>query len=418
MKLSAKYIRVNGVAIIIVVLFSSIGYYFFIRQAFNLQLNKDLHIEEMEILDFVHENHSLPETKNYNDQQEDFIPSGYQIVRSISDTTFFNANKHENISYRQLVFPLHINGIYYHAIVRKSRVETEDLIQMILTSTLVMVLTLLLSLILVNRFLLNKLWKPFQSTLQHLKNFNLTGRHSITLAATDIDEFRDLNNAVQIMINRVNQDYAEVKSFTENASHEIQTPLAIVKSKLELLSQSDSLGEENMGSIQTIFDATNRLSRLNQSLILLTKIDNQQFRENESVDLDAVFNKILFNYEELIEAKNITLKKNATGSSNHVMNETLAETMISNLITNAIKHNIDGGTIEIILNPETLTIINTGVHLETNPSELFERFKKGRVTSESLGLGLSIVKRICERYAYQVKYEYKKSLHSITIIFH
>ena len=212
----------------------------------------------------------------------------------------------------------------------------------------------------------------------------------------------------------MSRDYEEIKSFTENASHEIQTPLSIIKSRLELLSQSD-LSEDQMNTIQSVYEATNRLSKLNQSLILLTKIDNQQFSESEEVNMSILINKHLSNYEELISAKLITIKKNIRDNVKININETLAEILVSNLITNAIKHNIDKGVIEIILTGHQISISNTGIPLQSESSELFERFKKDKVSSESLGLGLSIVKKICERYGFTVTYHYSDLLHTVSI---
>jgi len=283
--------------------------------------------------------------------------------------------------------------------------------------TLGILFILLVALFLINRLFLNNLWKPFNTTLQQIKQFNLSGKEKLHLEQSNISEFTELNNAVTIMTNRVSQDYDEIKNFTENASHEIQTPLAIIKSKLELLSQSENLKEEQMNTIQSVYEATNRLSKLNQSLILLTKIDNQQFKESEEVNISILINKHLSNYEELIAAKLITIKKNIDDNVKMNMNETLAEILISNLITNAIKHNIDNGIIEITLTNNYFSISNTGIPLQSDPSELFERFKKDTVSSESLGLGLSIVKKISERYGYEINYHYSDTLHTTSIKF-
>jgi signal transduction histidine kinase len=418
MKLLSKYNRVNVVTTIIVLLLSGICYYYFIRAALIHQLDKGLTVEEREIKDFVKENNLLPEPYDYKDEQVEFLPAaGVKINRRFSSVDIFSKAHHEDIAYRQLEFLIAADGRDYKVVVRKSQVESEDLIQLIFTITLVMVLILLVSLFLINRFLLSKLWKPFNSTLTQIKQFNLSGKNKMHLEKSDIDEFTELNQAVSIMTSRVSQDFNEIKNFTENASHEIQTPLAIIKSKLELLSQSESLKEEQMNMIQSVYEATNRLSKLNQSLILLTKIDNQQFRESEQVNISILINKHLSNYEELIAAKLITIKKNIEDRVKMNMNETLAEILISNLITNAIKHNIDKGIIEIILTNNRFSISNTGIPLECDPAELFERFKKDKVSSESLGLGLSIVKKICEKYDYRINYNYSDSLHTTSINF-
>lgn len=416
MKLLSKYNRVNLIATIIVLFVSAICYYFLIQSVLITQLDKDLKVEELEIKDFIKENNRLPDPTNYKDEQEEFIPSGNQKAdRRYTSVDIFNKEHHEDVSYRQLQFPVLIAANQYKILIRKSQEETDDLIQLIVIITLGILVILLVTLFLINRFLLNKLWKPFNSTLQQIKQFNLSGKEKVQLEQSDINEFTELNDAVRIMTGRVSRDYDEIKSFTENASHEIQTPLAIIKSKLELLSQSENLKEDQMNSIQSVYEATNRLSKLNQSLILLTKIDNQQFRESEEVNISSLINKHLNNYEELIAAKFISIKKNIEDNVKMNMNEALAEILISNLITNAIKHNIDKGIIEITLTNNHLLISNTGLPLKIDPSELFERFKKDKVSSESLGLGLSIVKKICERYSYGIKYIYSDTLHTITI---
>ena len=417
MKLITKYNRTNVVATIVVLLLSGICYYFFIRAVLLHQLDKDLKVEEREIIDYVKENDRLPEPTNYKNEQEEFLPAQNSVQRRFSSVTQFDKGHNEDISYRQIEFPLTAHGMAYRIVVRKSQAETEDLIQLILTITLGMVLLLLFTLFLVNRFLLNKLWKPFNSTLRQMKKFNVTGKETVDLEPTDINEFKELNEAVHMMTGRAVRDYGEIKGFTENASHEIQTPLAIIKSKLELLSQSEILKEEQMNILQSVSEAVNRLSKLNQSLILLTKIDNRQFTETEKVDMSSLVNKQVIHYEELVSAKRILLTKNIEDNIKITMNESLAETLVSNLLTNAIKHNVENGTINISLQPRQLAITNTGLPLDGDPAHLFGRFKKNKVSSESLGLGLSIVKKISERYHFTIQYQYASGIHTTTLDF-
>ena len=181
--------------------------------------------------------------------------------------------------------------------------------------------------------------------------------------------------------------------------------------------QSESFTELQMQDIQVIQDETRRLSKLNQSLLLLTKIDNQQFQETEPVDLGIIITKRLDNYEELIASKEISLTRNIKSPFILLMNEILAEVLVSNLITNAIKHNTKNGSIHITLQEKQLAVSNTGSPLTTDPDILFERFKKDKAGSTSLGLGLSIVKKICDQYNFTVRYDSTKSIHTLTILF-
>nr|MDQ6902902.1 sensor histidine kinase [Bacteroidota bacterium] len=310
MKLLAKYNRVNVAATILVLLLSSIIYYFFIEAALVHQLDKSLVVEEHEISDYVKEKGQLPEPSYDKDEQETFSASNAIINRKFSSINLFDSVHNEQILYRQLEFPLNVKTTLYKIEIRKSQEETEDLVQLILKITLVIVLVLFSTLFIINRFVLNKLWKPFNSTLEKIKQFNVSETKDVKLEATNINEFTELNEAVSAMTKRASHDYDEIKNFTENASHEIQTPLAIISSKLELLSQSENLLEDQMNIIQTISETTNRLSRLNQSLILLAKIDNLQFKETEQVDISFIIEHFINNYEELVLAKEITLTKN------------------------------------------------------------------------------------------------------------
>ena len=417
-KLLSKYNRVNIAATIVVLLISGVLYYFFIKTVLIHQLDKNLKVEENEITDYIHENNLLPEPSYSKDEQEFYTPAtNEKIIRKFSSLEIYNKEHHENISYRQLEFPVTINGKIYKADVRKSQAETEDIIKLILKITLAIVLLLLVTLFIINRFVLNKLWKPFNSTLQQIKQFNISGDDNVHLEETNIIEFAELNDAVNIMTKKASRDYKEIKSFTENASHEIQTPLAIIRSKLELLSQSESLKEEQMNAIQSISETTNRLSKLNQSLILLTKIDNRQFSETERINISVLIQQHLNNYEELFYAKEISITKNIEENVLMTMNETLAGILIVNLLTNSIKHNVEGGSVTIELTTNHLSVSNTGKELHKNPSIYFERFQKDSASNDSMGLGLSIVKKICETYGFNVTYSYENRQHIIDVNF-
>ncbi|HUZ57400.1 MAG TPA: HAMP domain-containing sensor histidine kinase [Hanamia sp.] len=418
MKLIAKYNRVNIPITIATLLISSIGFYFIIRYVLIHQLDKDLRIEKEEIIHYVKEKGTLPETSNYKDQQIEFYPATNDDFK----TKFLTENglgrqDGETRSYRKLEFSVTVNGNNYKAVVKKSLQETEDIIQMILVIVFSVIVLLLLVLFVANRFLLAKLWKPFNHTLEQLKQFNLSSKNIITLRDTDINEFKELNETALFMTQKVRSDYESLKKFTENASHEIQTPLAIIKNKMELLAQSENLEESQINLIQSINHAASRLSRMNQSLLLLTKIENRQFENKERIHFSYILNRLIDNLEELPATKNIRVIKNIANDFFIEMNEPLAEILISNLLINALKHNYQNGKIEIDLSGNTLTLKNTGPAPKIKTSELFERFKKESTSNESLGLGLSIVKMICDSYGFDVSYNFKEEMHVIKIIF-
>ena len=418
MKLLAKYNRVNIPITIAILLFSSVAYYFILHYVLVYQIDKDLEIEKQEILHYIKEKGILPETSDYKDQQIIFTPSNEVNLKTKFKTEdLYDKIEKEKESYRRLDFPLTIKGISYVATVRKSQQETEDILQLILLITFCVITFLLVILFIANRFLLGKLWKPFNNTLEQLKEFNLSGKNKIQLQSTDIDEFTALNKTVLLMTEKVSNDFELLKNFTENASHEIQTPLAIIQTKIELLAQSENLDEGQMNILQSLNEATTRLSKLNQSLLLLTKIENAQFVNTEQVNMSLLVLRYVENFEELAESKNIITTIKVDSDQYVEINETLAETLISNLIINAIKHNQINGSIGIILDGKLLTISNSGPIPKRGTIEFFERFKKDAESGDSLGLGLSIVKKICESYGFPISYNYTADRHVVTVQF-
>jgi signal transduction histidine kinase len=419
MKLLAKYNRVNIPITIATLLITGVGFYFIIHYVLVHQIDKDLRIEQQEIKHYIKEKKSLPEASNYKDQQIEFQPASDQFFKTkFSTEDKYNAVENEVESFRKLQFLISVNGQNYIAIVKKSQQETEDIIQLILIITFSVIIFLLLILFIANRFLLAKIWRPFNHILEQLKQFNLSSKNKIISQQTDIKEFRELNEAVLLMSEKVNKDYESLKNFTENASHEIQTPLAIIKNKIELLLQSENLDKTQINAIQSANDAASKLSKLNQSLLLLAKIENHQFENAEKVNFSKVINHCIENFEELAVIKNISIEKNIADHIFIEINDSLAEILASNIILNAIKHNIQNGNIKIELTAQSMMVSNTGEEPPENTDRFFERFKRNSSSGDSIGLGLAIVKTICDTYGFSVSYSYKEGIHLVKVDFH
>lgn len=417
MKLLSKYNRVNVPVMIGSLVVSSIAFYFILHFVLLNQLDKDLVIEEQEINEYVAHNQLLPRTSSYPDQVIAFYTVKAAPHRSFSSVNIYNKVKQEKELYRQLVFQVVVQDKLYAATVRKSQQESEDLLKLIVSITLAVILLLFLGIFTVNRFILRQLWRPFHTVMEQLKKFDISGKSELQFSTSDIDEFNVLNKTAKLLTNKVTSDYEALKSFTENASHEIQTPLAIIQMKLELLMQSENMAKDQVDIVVAIHEAADRLSRLNQSLLLLTKLDNSQFVESEKVVISLLMEKHLENVEELVMSKKIALSTFIETDVIVVMNRTLAEILISNLLANAIKHNYDDGKIDIILNNQNLIIRNTGREHYVNPEDLFKRFKKESSAPDSLGLGLAIIKKICDTYSYGISYDFTTPWHNISIDF-
>ena len=258
---------------------------------------------------------------------------------------------------------------------------------------------------------------PFYVTLNKLRNYKVEMHELLALSQTSITEFNDLNTSLQELTERTHQSYISQKEFTENASHEMQTPVAILQSKLELLMQTTPLSEEQAELMNDLADASRRMTRLNKSLVLLTKIENNQFADKENISLILYLEKFILQYQPQINEKQIVVEKEFTTEEVLYANASLIEVLISNLLGNAIRHNNVGGSIVIRLYPGELVIENTGRLTALDETKVFKRFQKESADSNSIGLGLEMVKKVCSIYQYSVTYTFINNLHRFTVCF-
>ena len=417
MKLLSKYYRVNITATIIVVLVSSVFYYFLIHQVLLEQLDDALQVEEQEITEHVKQNNSLPKPSYYHDQQVIFFELTGPVDRKFSTVKIYSNEEKEYITTRQLIFSIKVADKTYKVNILKSQEETEDLVKLILLITLIIVLLLLIILFLVNRFLLSRLWKPFNSTIDELKKFNLSGKEKPQLKDSSINEFKELNEAVTIMAGHVSREYNTLKVFTENASHEMQTPLAVINSKLDVLIQDESINEQQMNQLQGIYQALDRLSKLNYSLLLLTRIGNNQFTQTENIPLDKIVKEKLIQFEELTESRRLKVTTDITPAI-ICCNKELLDILLNNLLNNAIRYNLENGEIFILVSTNKLVIANSSPIPALDEKLVFQRFYRHNDTQqEGNGLGLSIVKQICSVAGFSIEYLYQDSRHQFHIHF-
>jgi signal transduction histidine kinase len=339
------------------------------------------------------------------------MPSGF------SDTLIFRPGEKEGEQFRRLIFDANLSGTIYKIEILRSVTDSDSLIDGIVQSASIILLLLLGGGAILNYFISKKVWKPFYGVLDIIKDYRPGGKSDLNLPKSGISEFSSLNKVIERLVTKVENDFVNLKQFTENASHEIQTPLAIIKTKSELLLQMEELDKEVVKGIVSINEAATRLSKLNQALLQLMKIDNRQYQESEEIDLSALLDKKLKRLNELVEMKNIKLRQNIDKNVLININVSLAEILLSNLLNNAIKHNVFGGEIDIRLKPNELAIKNTGEVLHVEPEKLFGRFVKESNSNESIGLGLSLVKQICETYNFAISYNYKDSMHELKVNF-
>ncbi len=319
--------------------------------------------------------------------------------------------------YRQLTSIETLQGKTYKIITRNSRVKQNEFVLAVTASVAAVIFLLIITVYLVNTYVAKKVWQPFYKNLETLKNYSFEESKPIELKDSKIQEFKELNNSLRKLTDKLRTDFNNLKEFTENASHEMQTPLAIMQSKLEFLMQSEQLAMDDKQTISTVYSATQRLSKLNKTLLILSKIENQQYSQKEEIQINYVVNNQLEIFEEFIANKNLTISKNLSLDVKVTANPLLFDMVVSNLISNAIKHNYANGSIEIQTNELFISVANTGRPTSISSEALFERFKKDSNSTESFGLGLAIVKKVCDVSGWDIKHSFSDNKHYFALYF-
>ncbi len=268
------------------------------------------------------------------------------------------------------------------------------------------------------RFITRKLWLPFDDTLKKTEQFNLAQDELPQFMETDISEFNRLNNSLKQLMERSREAFRIQKEFTENASHELQTPLAIIRGKLDLLMQ-ENMNEQQMKLVSDLYQLTMRMSHLSRNLLMLAKIDNAQYKTMEEVNVKDLLDESLPMYDVLLNGTTIQLRDERKRRKKIRANQPLLESLLKNLIVNAIRHSSAGGIIEIVLKDDRLVVTNTASDTEgaLDASMLFRRFRSGDVEKKGNGLGLAIVKSVCDFHGWEVGYDFNNGKHCFSVLF-
>lgn len=304
-----------------------------------------------------------------------------------------------------------IGDWYYSIKLRQSSFERADLALILALFLFILLLSAFAISYLITGKMNKSIWAQFEHNLGEIEKFSFHEKQNLNLIKTDIEEFDRLDKVVTDLTEKLRSDYFSLKEFTENASHEIQTPLSIVLLNLEEVLQQD-LNSETFQKVVSSINAIKRLSSLNQSLILLTKIENRQFKAEQLIILNDIVRRKISEFEPFFETKKLNVELHSEQDFKMIINEQLAELLIGNLLTNAVNHNIQGGRIHISIQENKLEIYNTGEENSLTDNTIFNRFAKSN--SKSFGLGLAIVKNICETYNLEIHY-HKNDFHCFII---
>lgn len=318
--------------------------------------------------------------------------------------------------FRGLKTNIKINNQNYILDIETNVEETEETVAYIAVVTLLFFLVLVIGFWTLNRRFSQKLWRPFQDTLQKLKSFQLNSQKQIQFQETDTIEFAELNATLGKLLQHSITTYKNQKEFTENASHELQTPLAVLKSKLDILLQSNDLTEKQYHIAEEMNKALIRSSRINKNLLLLAKIENSQFDSSEIISFDALLLQSMDGLQEHFKEKGISVGTAINPGITVRGNSGLTEVLINNLLINAIRHTPTGGTVRAKLSKSGFEVVNSGER-PLNPDMLFKRFSRMSADNSGSGLGLSIVREICRLHGWQVAYSFEENVHIFKVTF-
>jgi signal transduction histidine kinase len=387
-----------------------------------------LYIEETDETLILHKNEfvkfSLPTLKtadiqnwnkyNRNIKIEPFKKSGKD---TIFYSSYYDALDAEIEPYRELNASILIEGNPYTYSARINLVEKEDLMKSIAILFLVIISLLLVGLFVITKRLSINLWKPFYETLNQIENFEIDKSNHPKFTETNIEEFNRLNNSIEKLITKNTSIYHSQREFIENAAHELQTPLAVFQAKIDTLIQNADFTQEQYKMLSSLNDSVSRLNRLNKNLLLLSKMENDIYNENQTVNLKEAIEKHFDFFAEQAKAKNLFIKTAINEAVTVKSNPVLAEILISNLFLNAIRHNVSNGQVLVTLSNNSLKFSNTGQSQTLVADKLFNRFSKSNPSEQGNGLGLAIIKKIADLNNWKISYSFANNFHSFSVAF-
>lgn len=341
---------------------------------------------------------------------------GLQVENGFITVYRYDSLERERKPFRQMSSSVLIKGKPYILTVEMSLIDNNDLVMTIGLVELALSVLLAAGLLILNRSLSQRIWKPFYSVLEQLKAYQLDKGEPVNVEKTPIIEFDDLNKTITHLIERNRKVFLQQKEFIENASHELQTPIAVFQSKLDSLMQSPTLSKGQAEAILELESTAKRMAKINKNLLLLSKIDNEQFHEKEEVEVSNIITNQLALLKPVVGSQNIDIVTDTKPLTLRA-NRTLIEILVSNLLHNAVRYSGSEKHIDVTLSDRSLKVSNNGAPLKMDIQMMTARFSKESTDPNSTGLGLAIVKKICDTCGYDLRYVYENSAHIFTVTF-
>ncbi|WP_333596471.1 HAMP domain-containing sensor histidine kinase [Chryseobacterium flavum] len=423
MKVSLKYYTIKYLIMILLLIIAVWAglFYAYILDEVHDNVDDGLKDRKIQIIKAVYLNPQLLRNNEFgfNEFKINPITAGeYQNKSRLYNKMYYMEYDDKDQPYRVLEadFIDQFKG-HQRLVIRTSTVEEDELIYDLTTALIVLYILLVISIVAVNGYLLNKAMRPFYQILDKLKKYQFGIPSEQENKNYLIKEFEELNQEIDEMIERNELVFYQQKQFIENASHELQTPLAIVINKIDLLIQNENPDENNLNFLTGVKNDLRRMVGLNKSLLMLSKIENSQFNKTSGVNFNAMVSTLVKNYEDFIEFKKVGVNIIEKGVFEADFNRDLADILLSNLLKNAIKYNNEEGILNIIIEYDRITFQNSGASVPLDTSRIFNRFYKQGADHTSTGLGLSIIKTIIKQYpGWDINYEFGEGMHYFILV--
>lgn len=411
MKLLHRTTRDFLSATIVILLITGVGLYLLLQKEVTDEMNEQLAFQA----ELVGEQIASGGSTGYPFAQVSKTTEPVTAIPVYGDTVLFDKVQQQQEDYHYLSQVKEINGEHYRIKVMTTYIGWSQYYKTIFYLLFAAILLLAISGVVINYFSNRKIWKPFFLNLESLKKYTVTSPAPLQLIDSRITEFKELQHALKDLTERSHREYTAMREFTENASHEMQTPLGIIQSKLDRMSQLE-VNEEMARYIVEAKSGVERLNKMNKSLLLLAKLDNKAFEGRQEIALHVELQQQLVLLEDLFAGKGIQVNSQLTEAT-ATSDPYLCEVLLSNLLSNALRYTEPGGRIALALRPGELTISNSGEALDFPAQHLFDRFRKSSRHVQSTGLGLAIVQQICELNGWSISYRYLDGQHEFTLRF-
>jgi signal transduction histidine kinase len=418
MKIVYKNILVNSLISIFVLILGGLVLFQYLKSNLDTAIVEDLYVQQNFIKKRLNSGVSIELLRN-NLSDNVNVKNVVTIKHKepvIENEESYDLIKHSKQKIKKIIFDVEQNKKYYQITITKISNKNDGVEKSMENVMITTGISMLVLLMLINIYVYYTLYSPFYKIVKSIGKFSLQKLEKIAAPKTNTEEFEILGKKISQMSEKMIGDYNSMKEFIENMTHETQTPLAVINTKIERCIQNKDLTSEQSVLLSDAAKAVKKLFDLNKGLALLSKLDNKQYNSPKEIKVKELVQQRVYFFADFIENQEITLEENYIDDTSILIDLYLAEILIDNLLKNAVKHNFHSGKILITVANNQITIANTGAEPTESTDRFFDRFYSQK-PQQNLGLGLSIIKKIVDYYNYSISYKYVNHLHEITINF-